>query len=255
MNQKTRIVEVTASNLNEHPGAICFINQKNEYHKLKVEWLRYQFRKGLKIKLLYIEGEKSPKGFIEYVPGEFCWRPVDARDYMFIHCLWTNGKKYQHQGLGKQLIAEAEKDAAGMNGVAVLASDNSFMADKRIFLKNGYRVVDESGKDQLLVKSFRDAPLPAFRKTGNSLQNHKGLTIIYSKQCPWVARFIEEVKPVLEKIEPEPEIIELKTCEEAQNAPSSYGIFNLIYKGKILADRYISTTRFANIINKELKFQ
>lgn len=252
MDQKTSIIEVNAANLNEHPGAICFINQKSEYHRLKVEWLMEQFRKGLKIKLLYIEGEKSPKGFIEYVPGEFCWRPVDARDYMFIHCIWTNGKKYQHQGLGKQLIAEAEKDAANMNGVAVLTSDNPFMADNRIFLKNGYRIVDESGKDHLLVKSFRDAPLPAIIKSGNVSKYDKNLTIIYSRQCPWVARFIEEVKPVLEKEKLETEIIELRTCEEAHKAPSVYGVLNMIYDGRILADRYISTTRFANIVKKEL---
>jgi hypothetical protein len=252
MYQKTRIIEVTAENLNEHPGAICFINQKNEYHKLKVEWLIEQFRKGLKIKLLYIEGEKSPKGFIEYVPGEFCWRPVDAKGYMFIHCIWTNGKKYQHQGLGEQLLSEVEKDASGMNGVSVLTSDNSFMADKRIFLKNGYRIIDESGKDQLMIKQFREALLPVINKSGTTLEHHKGLTMIFSKQCPWVARFIEEVKPVLEKEKPEPEIIELRTCEEAQKAPSAYGVFNLIYYGKILADRYISTTRFVNIIKKEI---
>jgi len=137
MHQKTRIIEVNASNLNEHPGVICFINQKNEYHKLKAEWVTEQFRKGLKIKLLYFEGEKSPRVFIEYVPGEFCWRAVDARGYMFIHCLWTTGKKFQHQDLGSGLIHEVERDAAGMNGVAVMTSENSFMADKRVFVRNG----------------------------------------------------------------------------------------------------------------------
>ena len=50
-----------------------------------------------------------------------------------------------------------------------------------------------------------------------------------------------------------PRIIELKTAEEAQNAPSVYAAFNLIHKGRLLADRYISTTRFKNILNKELK--
>ena len=247
---KTRIIEVTAENLTEHPGAICFINPKNEYYPLKANWLTEQFKKGLKIKLLYVEGEKSPKGFIEYVPGEFCWRPVNARGYMFIHCLWTNGKKYQHLGSGKQLIGEAEKDASGMYGVTLLTSEASFMVKKDIFLKNGYKIVAESGKDQLLVKQFMKAPLPSFNKPGTDLKKHKGLTIIYSNQCPWIARFMEEVKPVLEKEKLMPEIVEIKTLYQAQNAPSAYGVFNLIYNGKLLADRYISTTRFINIMNK-----
>jgi hypothetical protein len=249
----SRIVEVTAENLPEHPGAICFINPKNEYFKIKTNWMLEQFKNGLKIKLLYLEGEKSPKGFIEYVPGEYCWRPVDARGYMFIHCLWTYDKKYQHQGLGKMLISEVEKDASRMKGVAILVSNGSFMADSRIFLKNGYRITETSGKDQLLVKQFVNGPLPALNISGNDLSGYKGLTIIYSKQCPWVARFIEEVKPIMEKRKLTPEIIEIGTPAEAQKAPSAYGIFNLIYNGKILADRYISTTRFVNIISKEIK--
>ncbi|MBN1154604.1 YoaP domain-containing protein, partial [candidate division KSB1 bacterium] len=76
---------------------------------------------------------------------------------------------------------------------------------------------------------------------------------VYSKQCPWVARFVEEVRPILEKEKLETIFIELKTAEQAQNAPSLYAVFNLIYNGKVLADRYISTSRFLNIVNKEIK--
>jgi hypothetical protein len=250
---KSRIIEVTADNLDSHPGAICFINPKNQYYNLKVSWLKEQFKTGLKIKMLYIEGEKNPRGFIEYVPGEFCWRPVSAKGYMFIHCIWTNGKKYQHQGLGKLLINEAEKDAAGMNGVAVMTSEGPFMANKNIFLKNGYSVAAESGKDQLLYKPFREAPIPVFMSHELLSENNEGLIMTYSRQCPWVARFIEEVNPVLERKKLKPCIIEIKTPEEAQKASMPYGVFNLIYNGKILADRYISLTRFENIINKEIR--
>ncbi|MCP4751421.1 MAG: hypothetical protein GY866_11040 [Proteobacteria bacterium] len=43
-----------------------------------------------------------------------------------------------------------------------------------------------------------------------------------------------------------------KNAEDAQKAPSLYGVFNLIYKGKLLADRNISITRFKNIVKKEI---
>lgn len=252
MNVKTTIVEVTAMNIAEYPQAICFINPKHEFYHKKVDWLKKQFENGLKIKLLYIESEKSPVGFIEYVPGEYCWRSVNAKGYMFIHCLWTNGKKYQHQGLGSLLIKEAEKDAKDMFGVASVTSDKSFMANKEIFLKNEYNNVSESGKDQLMAKQFKEGPLPSINNMERELEKYKKLTIIYSKQCPWVARFIEEVKPILEKKKLEPATIELKTANQAQKAPSLYSVFNLIYNGKLLADRFISTTRFLNIVNKEL---
>ncbi|KAA3614201.1 MAG: GNAT family N-acetyltransferase [Calditrichaeota bacterium] len=250
---ETKIVNITMDNIADHPQAICFINPKHELYHKKIDWMEEQFKNGLVIKLLYIEGEKKPIGFIEYVPGEFCWRAVSAKDYMFIHCLWINGKKHHHQGLGRLLINEAEKDAQNMNGVAVVTSDKSFMTTKDLFIKNGYKIIAESGKDQLLSKQFKNGTQPSINNWAAELENTKDLTIIYSKQCPWVARFIEEVKPILKKEKLKPKIVVLETAEQAQKAPSLYSIFNLIYNGKLLSDRYISTTRFQNIVNKEIK--
>jgi len=76
---------------------------------------------------------------------------------------------------------------------------------------------------------------------------------VYSKQCPWVARFIDESQPIFKKEKLDLKIIELTTAGQAQKAPSLYGVFNLIYNGKLLADRYISTTRLSNIIRKDIK--
>jgi hypothetical protein len=253
MNFDTKIVEVSKENLLDHPQVICFINPKHEYYPKKIAWLNEQFENDLKIKLLYIKGEKRPVGFIEYVPGEYCWRSVSAKGYMFIHCLWTNGKKHQNQGLGRLLLEAVEKDSKDMLGVVVVTSDKSFMVNQDIFNKNGYRIISESGRDQLMIKQFKEGPLPFINNWQAELEKFKGLSIVYSKQCPWVARFVEEVKPILEDKDLKPKIIEITTPAEAQKAPSLYSVFNLIYNGKLLADRYISTTRFLNIINKEIQ--
>src|SRR4030042_3149552 len=139
-----------------------------------------------------------------------------------------------------------------MLGVAVMTSDRAFMARRDIFLKNGYRVVAEEGDEQLLAKSFRKGPAPSFNVLRQKPSSYPELTIVYSRQCPWVARFIEEVKPILKKRKLQPKITELKTAAQAQKAPSAYGVFNLIFNGRLLADRYISTTRFLNILKSEL---
>ncbi|MCX6556087.1 MAG: hypothetical protein NTW95_01415 [Candidatus Aminicenantes bacterium] len=246
---ETKLVDVTAANIGEHPQAICFINPKHEHFLHKVDWLKQQFENGLKIKLLYPAGAKRAVGFIEYVPGEYCWRGVNAKGYMFIHCLWTTGKTLQHKGMGALLIQAVEAEAKGMLGVCVLASDKSFMARKDIFIKQGYQVVAESGNEQLLMKQFKAGSPPAFRK--RRPEKNKDLAILYSRQCPWVARFIEEVKPILKKTNLALAVTELKTPAEAQNAPCAYGVFNLLYDGRALADRYISTTRFLNILKAE----
>jgi len=252
MDGKTSFVEVTPDNIAEHPQVICYINPKHEHFHLKVDWLEQRHAEGLKVKLLYLEGEKKPVGFVEYVPGEHCWRAVSAEGYMFIHCLWTYGRKYQHKGLGGLLLEEVERDAKGMRGVAALASDGPFMANKSLFVKNGYAVAAESGKDQLVVKPFTSGPPPRFNDWEAELARHQGWCMIYSRQCPWVARFTEEIRPVIQEHNLKVRIAELETPAQAQKAPSLYGVFNLVRDGRLLADRYISRTRFQNILGKEL---
>jgi hypothetical protein len=68
-----------------------------------------------------------------------------------------------------------------------------------------------------------------------------------------VARFIEDVKPILKQKKLNIEIRELATAKAAQDAPAVYSAFSLIRDGKLLADRYISVTRFKNILAKEGK--
>jgi len=231
MDAKTRFVEVTPENIAEHPQTICYINPKHEHYHLKVDWLKQRHAEGLKVKLLYLEGEKKPVGFIEYVPGADCWRSVSAEGYMFIHCLWTYGKKYQHKGLGGLLLEEVERDAKGMTGVAAVASDGPFMANKSLFVKNGYVVAAESGKDQLMVKQFTDGSPPRFNDWEAELGRYHGWNIIYSRQCPWVARFVEEIGPVIQQHNLKVRIEELATPAQAQKAPSLYGVFNLVHDG------------------------
>lgn len=144
------------------------------------------------------------------------------------------------------------------------------MAGSELFLKNGYTLIQEDGREQLLVKNnagsgpaaeqfskqmpvctTKQAPVPSINDWRGELAGYRGLVMVYSRQSPWVARFMEEVKPVLSVHKLELEIIELTTAGEAQRAPSLYGVFSLINDGRLLADRYISVTRFRNILKKE----
>lgn len=248
MTPGTRIVEVTADNLAEHPQVICFINPKHPHYRHKVEWLRARFREGLRIKLLFVEEQKGPAGYIEYTPGEKCWRAVSAKGYLFVHCLWVAPKKLQHRGLGNLLLAEVERDAKGTLGVAAVTSDSPFMATRELFVRNGYEVVQESGKDQLLVKQLKRGTLPSINDWQAKLRQLSGMHIVYSAQYPWVARFVREVEPVLRERKLTVTITELKTPAQAQRAPSLYGVFSYVKDGELLADRYVSVTRFRNIL-------
>jgi hypothetical protein len=99
-----------------------------------------------------------------------------------------------------------------------------------------------------LLKRFQKGAPPVINDWGAELKKRRGLQIVYSRQCPWVARFIEESRPVFEKFKLRPAVSELKTPLQAQRGPALYGVFSLILDGRLLADRYISTTRLANIL-------
>jgi len=101
-----------------------------------------------------------------------------------------------------------------------------------------------------MVKQLRKEPEPKFKDYEKQLAKYNGLHIVYSNQCPWIARFISEIGEIIKQKDLKISITELKTPEQAQDAPSIYAVFNLVNNGKLLADHYISNTRFLNIINK-----
>jgi hypothetical protein len=251
MNIKPVIVEVNSENLSQHPPS-CFLNPKNVGCQVKLDWLKDRFAEGLTIKLLYFPNDTKCHGFIEYVPSENAWRAVDAKDYLFIHCIWIYPNNAKNKGYGSLLLEECLKDAAqqGKAGVAVIASDGPFMAKKDLFLKNGFKIAQTSGAFTLLVKQLHEAPEPKFKDYEKRLASFKGLNIVYSNQCPWVARFISEIGETIQQKGLTVNLVELKTPEQAQDAPSIYAVFNLVNDCKLLADHYISNTRFLNIINK-----
>lgn len=254
MSENIRIVSITKENLSDYPEVVCFINPKNQYFGQKLEWISKRFDEGLRIKLLYVADKKRAAGFIEYIPGEFAWRAVTANKYMFIHCLYVYPNDNKNKGFGKLLIDTCIDDAREnhFKGIAVVTSKGAFMTNRSIFLKAGFRVAeaDNTGND-LLVFPFTENDKPEVSINKIATHSYQGLHIVYTRQCPWVSRMVEELaaEGLIEKLNIQ--VCELTTAKQAQNAPSLYATFNLIYKGKLLADRYISLTRFNNILKKE----
>ena len=252
------IIDTTIENV--HQFGVCgYKNLKKPGFPEKFGWMEQQFREGLKIKTLISE-KHGTQGMIEYIPGEFCWRPVNAKGYMFIHCIFLGFKKeYKSQGDGSRLLALCERDAEqeGMAGVAVVTRKGSFMAGNELFLKHGYRSVDAAPPDfELLVKNFNPgAPDPHF-KEGLAERKNKygnGLTIIRADQCPYTVKNVTEICAVAEgEFGVTAKIIDLQNYLEAQAAPGPFGTFCILYNGKIVAHHPVSSGRFRNIIKKIL---
>jgi GNAT superfamily N-acetyltransferase len=232
---------------------------EHEGCRRKAEWYKKRLSEGMRYKVLYTEA-KGAIGMIEYIPGEFSWRAVEASGYMVIHCLCIFSKNFRGKGYASRMIDACIEDAKRekMDGVAVVTREGAWMVNKDPFIKKKFKVVDTAAPDfELLAFKFaKNAPLLKFKNNKDNIlkQYNKGLTILWSDQCPYIAKSINEIKETIaQRYGIEAQIIEMKDHEQAQNAPSPYAIFSLIYDGKLLAFHPISNKRFMNIMDKILK--
>ncbi|MGA2183951.1 MAG: GNAT family N-acetyltransferase [Bryobacteraceae bacterium] len=249
------LVEVNPTNLDTLP--CCGIrNPAHPGRRQKHCWLQANFKFGLRARTL-LAPDGKPCGYIEYLPGEFAWRGVEASSYMFIHCLWVHSRRHQGKGWGSVLVEDCLDDArkAGMSGVAVMTRGGPWLADQRLFIANGFEPVDTAPPDyQLLVRKFSARAADPVFKGGweqKLARYSRGLTIIRSNQCPYIAKFAAEIAQTAEEeYGIKPRFVDLESWSDARNAPTPYAVFALIYNGRLLADHQISRTRFRNIMNK-----
>ncbi len=252
-----------------HPGAItlehvgpnnlaacgigCLANPKHEGFQPKVDWLDRRFGEGLRF-LLFRSDTGKPLGFLEYVPGEYAWRPVDAAGWLFVHCLWVYPAGQRVGGLGGRLIHACIDRAknVGATGVAAMVSDGPWMANKQIFLKQGFEQVDETDRFQLVVRRVQDGPDPHFRDLRQNLKRYRGLHVVYAPQCPFLPKSVNDLTEMASENGLELHVTVLDSARKAQRAPSYYGVFNLIWNGRILADHYVSKGRFKNMLRKDI---
>ncbi|MHA2425266.1 MAG: GNAT family N-acetyltransferase [Candidatus Thorarchaeota archaeon] len=242
------IIDITPDNEQEYDLFCKKSKKKEEGYQKKLSWFQKRYAEGLRMKILRVrEGNKfTSRGFVEYIPGEYAWRAVKASDYMFIHCLWVVGK-HKKKGYGKMLLDLVIKDAKeqGFAGVAMVTSDQPWLTGKKLFIKNGFEIVDTAEpKFELIVKKFKDTPDPAFPK--NWVKRFKkyseGLTVFYTDQCPYLPDAVKIVVNAGENLGIPVTTVELKSAKDVQQkSPTAFGIFGIVYKGELLRYYYMST--------------
>ncbi len=236
---KLEIIDVQARNV-EETGFFCYMSKrKTEGWRRKLLWLKERFAEGLKIKMLKL----PERGFIEYVPGEYAWRAIQAKGYMVIHCLWVVGRS-KGKGLASALLEACIEDArrAGMKGVAMLASEGSYMKWKRFLAEHEFETVDKAPPSfELMARKFTKAPSPTFTRDLEKKARGfgKGLTILRSDQCPYFEDATQALLALARKKGIPSKVIELKTAKEVRAlAPSPYGAYSVILDGRLIPSHY-----------------
>ena len=214
----------------------------------KKEWLKQRFPQGYRFKKINVRG----KVFIEYVPAEYAWCPVDAPGYMFVHCFWVSGS-YKNKGYGKQLLKDCLKEAQEMNGVVVVSSHKkrAFLSDKKFFTTFGFTVCDIAPPYfELLVKKNRHAPDPVFKPSAkeNSVHNGKGIVAYYSPQCPYTDYYVNtELQKTADTFHLPLEIRKIESLADAKNAPTAFPLHSIFLHGKFLTHEILTSKRFEKL--------
>lgn len=252
-DREIEIIDLTPQNIENY--GVCGYKYAGKHVELKrkIDWFKEYYPKGLRIKALLTEtGEYQ--GMLEYIPGKYAHRPVEAEGYMFIHCLFVGFRnEFKGKGYATLLINRCidESKASNMLGVTVVTRNGPFMAKSDIFLKNGFAVVDKAEPDfELLVLKFSKAATdPKFRNM-TATEYQDGLTIIRSPQCPYSEKNVNAILKTAKAMKIKSTLIDLKDSISAQKAPGPFGTFCIISNGEIISHHPISDTRFRNIISQ-----
>jgi hypothetical protein len=247
------IIDLTPENIADY--GVCGYNDVEKHLELrrKIDWFKEYYPKGLRIKAINsITG--GYQGMIEYIPGKYAHRPVDAVGYMFIHCIFVGFKtEFKGKGYASSLIDSCLEEAKRLNmyGVAVVTRKGSFMANKDIFIKKGFESVDTAKPDfELLVLKFDKAATNPKFKNFSTDKYYKGLTIIRSAQCPYSVKNVDSILKTARKLKIKADLIEIEDSESAQQTPSAFGTFCIIHNKEVISHHPISNTRFENIMAK-----
>ena len=234
-----KIIDVNADNV-EQTGFFCYMSKrKTEGFRLKLAWLKARFAEGMRIKML----ELPERGFIEYIPGEYAWRAVNAADMLFIHCLWVVGKS-KHKGFTGILLDDCIRDAKadGKKAVAMLTSERNWLAGKKALLKHGFESAAEELPFNLLVNRFGETDPPSFTGKWDDKASRfgAGVTVVRSAQCPYIPDATETVLMAAGELGIKSRVVELKSSREIrERAPSPYGVFSIVYNGSLLSYHYL----------------
>ncbi len=247
-----KIITLTPQNVENEHICCAFADKKcAEGYQSKKQWLMHRLADGYVFKKLDVRG----KVFIEYVPAENAWAPVDAPGYMMIHCFWVSGQ-FKGKGYGKMLYDECEKEALtkGMNGIVVVSSAKKqpFLSEKKFFTAQGFTVADTAEPYfELLYKPLKtDAPLPQIKSCAKDgiCDNKEGLTVYYTDACPFNAYYVAVLEVIAAEKGYKIRAIKIETKEQAQNHFVPYVNYGVFKNGKFITQCVLNESFFHKYI-------
>lgn len=245
-------IKITKDNLDtEH--ICCAVSDNKDIQVLsKKFWMRDRIDEGL----VFLKADARGKCFIEYIPAEYAWTPINADNYMHINCFWVSGS-FKGNGYANELLERCIADAKekGKSGLTVISSPKKkpFLSDAGYLTYKGFRVADTAEPFfTLMYLPFDDsAEVPQFRE--NAKKPHiaeEGFVLYYTYGCPYTAKYV----PIIEQYAKEQGItfrsVHIDSTQQAQNAPAVWTNYALFYNGSYVTNEIMSLKKFQAICEK-----
>ena len=244
------IITVAKENLEQEHICCAISNNKDCQVSAKKAWLTDRFADGLVFK----KGDVRGKCFIEYIPAEMAWRPIEADGYMYLDCLWVSGQ-FKGQGYSNLLLEECIEDSKekGKNGLVILSSKKKmpYLADPKFLRYKGFAAADtaEPYYELMYLPFCENTSKPRFKESVKTPQIDKqGFVLYYAHQCPFTAKYVPLIETVAKAKGVDFTAIRFETTEQAQNAPAPFTSYSLFYNGEFMTHEILSDKKFEKIL-------
>ncbi len=244
------LVKLTRDNI-EQEHICCAIANNNDVQVMsKKNWLRERLDEGL----VFLKCDVRGKCFIEYIPAEYAWAPIEAKDYMYIDCLWVSGQ-FKGHGYSNLLLDTCIKDSKekGKKGLVILSSKRKkgFLSDPKYMKHKGFETVDTAQPYFELIHLPFDESVekPHFKNSVHTHENMpKGFSLYYTNQCPFTAKYVPLLEELAKTKGVDFQVTHIQSREEAQNAPAPFTTFSLFYDGQFVTHEILSEKKFEKIL-------
>lgn len=245
-------IRVTSENIDEEHICCANSNAKDIQVSSKKAWMRERFDDGL----VFLKSEIRGKCFIEYIPAENAWNPIEADGYMYIDCLWVSGS-LKGNGYSSDLLASCISDSKekGKIGLCILSSEKKkpFLSDPKYLSHKGFSVADKSdnGIELWYLPFDKAAPMPRFKECAKHPHTDiPGYVLYYTNQCPYTAKYVPIVEETARSRGVELKAIHLSTKAEAQNAPTPITTYALFSDGRYVTNEIMNDKRFLKLLGE-----
>ena len=245
-------IRVTKENLEKEHICCAISNNKDIQVSSKKAWLADRFDEGL----VFLKSVERGKCFIEYIPAECAWNPIEAPGYMYINCLWVSGS-FKGHGYSSDLLSRCIEDSRekGKEGLCILAAARKkpFLADSKFLKYKGFKACDEADNGiQLWYLPFEEkTEPPVFKECAKHPHiNERGYVLYYTNQCPFNAKYVPILEETAQKNGIPFKAVKIESRKDAQNVPTPITTYALFCDGEYVTNEQMNDKKFLKLVGR-----